>query len=341
MADWAIGIDIGGTKIAGALISSAAEMADWRVLPTPRVGGGHSVLQVVTTLAVDLLHSPSLPAGAQLRGIGVGTGGQVEFGTGRILGATQAIPQWAGVDLKGTLERATGLPTAVDNDAKVMARAELSVGAAQGADTAIFITLGTGVGGALATSGRVLHGTRGLAGHLGHIRADEGEADPPLCSCGRRGCLEAYASGPAIRAAGLRALEQMGRSTPEATVANASSVWEAHRRGEGWATEVIGRARRALAHVLAGLVYTLNPDTIVIGGGLSSWGSAWCREIEDELRALVDQAFMERLKVVPAGLGNRAGTVGAGLLAFEAVGAFRSPRNAQSHTERSVSGCGT
>lgn len=327
MSGWAIGIDIGGTKIAGAIVSPGGETRGLRVVPTPSAEGGLRVLERVITLAVELLGSEAAAAAGEMAGIGVGTGGQVEVETGRLLGATALIPQWRGLDLKGALERATGLPAVVDNDAKAMAWAELRSGAAQGARAALFLTLGTGVGGAVAAGGRVLDGARGLAGHLGHMRVQmEVEGDEPLCSCGRRGCLEAYASGSAIREAGRRALAQSGDEiAAQQAVPDASAVWEAYGRGETWAAGVMAQARRALAHVLGGLVYAFNPDRVVIGGGLAAWGTAWCQEIEAALREEVDPLFLEGLAVVPAALGSQAGTVGAAYLAFEKLGVLGNP----------------
>lgn len=321
MPSLAVGVDIGGTKIAAALVSNAGEVFDFRVVPTPSKEGGPRVLETATRLAAELVHSGHVPSGGRFLGVGVGTAGQVDPALGVVVGATDTIARWVGARVKAEFERSTGLPAYVENDAKAAARAEVHLGAARRSKTALFLTLGTGVGGALALNGRIVEGACGLAGYLGHIRAnlpDSGHV--PVCSCGRRGCLEAYVSGTAIRAAGIRALQQSDQNRDaESAVPNASAVWEAYLSGQAWAEGVIDQARRAIVSVLSGLVHAFNPDTIVIGGGLSSWGERWCGEIAEALARNVDPLFCKDLSVVPAALGSRAGMIGAALLAVDSV----------------------
>lgn len=331
VVDYAVGVDIGGTKIAGALVDSSGAVRRQTVCLTP-AGGGEQVVGAVEGLVRQLQVGLDPQVARRLLGVGVGTGGSVEAATGRIVGATRLIANWEGVELQQRLQQVLGMPVRVDNDAKAAARAELLWGAARTARAAVVLTLGTGVGGALTIDGRVLDGARGFAGHLGHIPVRPGGRQ---CSCGRRGCLEAYASGRAILLAGRKRWLQSRGSAPsqpraptedphaqtaEAALPDATAVWKAARQGAGWAASVIEEALTALSVALQGLVHAFNPDTIVIGGGLSAWGEPLREAVEEKLRRRILPAFREGLTVRLAALGPQAGVVGAAALLFQAAG---------------------
>lgn len=315
MGRCAVGLDIGGTKIAAGVVTLDGQIF-WRSRrETPVRLGAEAVAQAVCSAAEEAVRAAGA-AGLQPEAVGIATGGQVDRLQGRVVSSTRVLPGGEAIDLRTRVAEAVGLPVQIDNDAKAMARAELAWGAARGAQTAVFLTLGTGVGGALAVNGRVVDGQRGFAGHLGHIPVTSTTSDGPVCSCGNRGCLEAYASGTAIAAlarARLAAERPPTAATPE-PAPDASAVFAAAAQGAPWARWALDQALAALGAALAGLVHALNPEVIVIGGGLSSQGEPWRRSIEDAVFRRVMPAFRSGLSIRLAAMGGDAGLAGAALL---------------------------
>ncbi|MBV9851574.1 MAG: ROK family protein, partial [Armatimonadetes bacterium] len=180
-----LGIDIGGTKIAGAVVTEAGVVVRRGARPTPAREGGARVLETALGLAREL-------ATPEVAGIGVGTGGQVDSARGVIASATDLLPGWAGMPVKAAFEDALGLPTAVDNDVNALAMGEARFGAARGKSTVVFLTLGTGVGGALLLNGSLHHGAHWTGGEFGHILLTM-DANARRDAGGHVGTLEAYA----------------------------------------------------------------------------------------------------------------------------------------------------
>ncbi len=305
----AIGVDIGGTKVAAGVVTADGAVR-WVVQrPTPVQQG----VEAIGQQAAELAREASLRAaqeGYAPVGVGLAVAGQVDVRQQRIVGATRRFEGWERVPLKAIVERVTGLPATMDNDAKAAARAELRWGAARGARFAIVVTLGTGVGGALVVEGRVVDGARGLAGHIGHIPVQD---DGPTCACGRTGCVELYAAAPGIVSVAAEA------AGPAVVLHDAGDVWRAAEEGQPWAQLALGRAAESLGMALAGLVHALDPEVIVIGGGLSAWGESWRSRIERAVGARVMPAFSGRFEVRLAAYGPQAGIAGAGALVLEQV----------------------
>ncbi|GCD93122.1 ROK family protein [Embleya hyalina] len=287
-----IGVDIGGTKIAVGLVHRDGGVTDRRVRATPAAAGADRVLATVIDLVRELA-----PAAAC---VGIGAPGAVDVRTGTVRFATDLLPGWAGTPVGGTVESATGLRTLVDNDVNVLALGELRRGAAIGNDAVLYVSVGTGVGGALALGGRIVRGARGVTGELGHLSV-AGPVSARRCGCGRTGHLEAVASGPAIEAA-------YGAPGPD--------LREIARRahaGEARAGAVITGAAVALGRTLGGLVSALDPRALVLGGGVSGIGPLFTDPLADALRAEVLPP-LRTIPVLTAGLGLDAPLVGAALL---------------------------
>ncbi|MFF0523596.1 ROK family protein [Actinomadura nitritigenes] len=264
-------LDIGGTKIAAALVDRSGTVLRRGRVPTP-AGGGDAVLAA----AAELLDGLGL-AGSDVRGLGVGAPGVIDPDTGRVVSATDVLPGWAGTPVRETLTALTGLPVTVVNDVRAMAYGEARAGAGAGHHRVLHVSVGTGVGGALTTGGDLDHGAHGTAGELAHLLVPE--RGPVPCGCGRRDHLEAAASGPAIAATG-----------------------DAPRAGA-----LLGRA-------LAGLLAVLDPDAVVIGGGVAQIGAPYLDAVAAAFR---DEALppLRATPIVPARLGTDAPLVGAALLA--------------------------
>lgn len=308
MAQCAIGVDIGGTKIAAGAVSDNGAVLFAVQKPTPLAEGAEAVVRLAAETARQMA-ARAAGEGCSLVGVGLAVGGQVDVFQQRVVGATERFPGWESAPLKDTVEQAVGLPAVMDNDAKAVGRAELRWGSAKGCRHAVFITLGTGVGGAVAVDGRIVDGARGFAGHLGHIVVQPGG---PRCLCGGAGCLELFASAAGI----VRVARELAGTGVE--IHDAAEVFEAAKSGALWAEAALRQAADALGTALADLVHTLNPEAVVIGGGLSAWGEPWRRRIEQATACKVMPAFSGTFEIRLATYGPQSGVAGAGALVFDA-----------------------
>lgn len=295
-----VGVDVGGTKIAAGVVTAQGRLLDTVVRPTPAADGPAAVLDAIARAVREVL--PDEP----LVGVGVGAGGAIDRRRGVVLAANDLLPGWSGTDLAAELGHRLGATVAADNDANAFALAEQYFGAGAGCADVLYVSVGTGVGGGLVLAGRLVRGVRGTAGEIGHI-AVPGAAGR-VCNCGGRDHLEAVASGPA-----------MTRRYGERSATPVSDLREVVRRataGERWALEVLREGATALGRALGGLVNTVGPELVVLGGGVAGIGS----EYWDPLRAAFRAELLpgvSAVTVVPAVLGSRAAVVGAAALHLE------------------------
>jgi glucokinase len=315
MREIALGLDVGGTKTAAALVTPDGAVLTKEVVRTPAADGPGAVLDVIRGLASGLV-ARARNAGLLVAAVGVGTAGTVDHERGVVTSATENLPGWAGMDLAGELQAFLGLPVSVDNDVNVVALGEVSSGAIGGSEDALYVTVGTGVGGAILHAGDVYRGASGTAGEIGHLLVDaEGGR---RCSCGGRGHLEAYASGPAI-----------ARTYAEATglegPVDLREVAEKAHRGDPAALGAISTAASLLGRTLGGAVNLLDPDVLVIGGGVAEIGEPFWSSLRGALAAELLPG-PSRIQVRSAMLGADAGVVGAarlGLLEARRQGSVR------------------
>ncbi|WP_349867343.1 ROK family protein [Leifsonia sp. WHRI 6310E] len=308
---YAVGVDLGGTKTAAGLVAADGSVLLRREAPTPAAEGPEAVLATVIGLAAEVIAAaPSAHASdAPLIGVGIGAAGVVDPRTRTVLSATDTLPGWAGTRIGAEAESALGLPVAVDNDVRAHALGEARYGAGRGRSTVLLIAAGTGVGGALIVGGVPLVGASSAAGHFGHMPAVEAQGLP--CTCGRQGHVETIAAGPAIHAAYLR----RGGQEP---VADARAVFALAETGDPLALSVVEIAGRALGRAIGGLLNALDPDVVVVGGGLSQTSELWWGPLRDGVAAEAIDLVRDRA-VVPAALGTAAALAGAGALAFDAA----------------------
>lgn len=283
-----IGLDIGGTKIAGGLVTERGKLVRRGERPTDAQSGGPHVLATALELA------RTLADGEQVAALGVGTGGQVDAMRGIIAAATDLLPGWAKTNVKAALEDALGVPCFVDNDGNALAMGEARFGAARGKAAVVFLALGTGIGGALLLNGRLHHGAHWTGGEFGHLILD--------ADTGRN--LESYASGPGL----LRTYREMGG------VAQTSR--EVAQNPDELATQAVTRTGEYLGWGLVSLANALDPDLMVIGGGLAALGDAL---LAPARRILSSNALPgpAQCPVVAAALGADASIIGAASLAME------------------------
>lgn len=289
-----VGVDVGGTKIAGAVIARDSSSLASVTLPSPKAGPAllDAVAEVVRRLRAAVAD--------EVAAVGIGIPSLIDATTGRA--RMSANLDLAETDVGAELRARIGLPVAVDNDANLAALAEHRVGAGRGRGDIVLLTIGTGVGGGVIVGGKVFRGGNGTGAELGHMVV---QADGPPCqrNCPNRGCLETMASGTAIaRDAGRPAKEVVA-------LANA---------GDAEAIAVLDRVGRFLGVGLASLANIFNPDAFLIGGGVSAAGELLLAPARDEYRrrALPPNAQAD---VLTAALGPEAGAIGAGLLAWDLV----------------------
>ena len=294
-----VGVDIGGTKTAVGLVDGHRVRASASAA-TPARSGPSAVLDTVARLVSRLRTAhPDLRAVA----CGVGTAGVVDPRTGVVAAATDSIDGWAGTDVRTGLEARLGIPVTVRNDVHAHAIGESAAGAGADAATMLLVAVGTGIGGAVVVDGRLLAGASGAAGHFGHIASPVGADEP--CPCGARGHVEAVAAGPSI----LRRWD--GSRNDGATGARA--VFAAAASGDARAEAVLDEAAVALGSLLSGLVNGVDPDVVVLTGGLVDASPAWWDRIDRVARA----GCLPSLRAVPfrrAALGPMSAVVGAAIL---------------------------
>jgi glucokinase len=309
----AVGIDIGGTKIAALRISAAGEIRSRCVIPTPATDPS-AAMPAIEAAAAAVFEDG-------VAAIGVGMAGLIDVRSGVLLSAPNLA--WRALSVSEGLGARFGLPVTVDNDATAAAWGESRLGASRGSDDSLFVGVGTGIGGGIVAGGRLLRGSHGLAGEIGHIIVEPGG---PQCGCGNRGCWEQVASGVAIARAGGRAVSDEPGS-PIARLAGGDPrratgelVTEAARDGDAAAVEILTTVGRRLGEGIAGLVNVLDPEVVVLGGGVGEAGDLLLGPLREAYLAAVEGADVRpEVPIVPARLGNDAGAIGAALLALEAV----------------------
>ena len=297
--DAALAIDIGGTKLAAAVVSAAGEVYAEQRAPTVANGDGERLFADLERIARAALDGS--PSDVTVGGIGAGCGGPMEWPDGVV--SPLYIPAWRGFPLRARLERAFGMRAVVDNDAKAMAFGEWWLGAGRASRNMIGIVVSTGLGGGLVVDGRLLDGGHGHAGHIGHVNVDP---DGPVCRCGAQGCAGAIAAGTSIA---LRFRERTGRDASAAEIASMA------RSGDAVARAVFADAGRAVGRAIASVTAVCDLELAVLGGSIAL--NAWdliADELERELRARARLPFERALRVTQATLGQRAGLVGAGAL---------------------------
>src|SRR5215216_3581019 len=310
----AIGIDLGGTNLKLALIDGENRIAARLTVPTGGAEGHDAVIERMID-GVKSLRAEN--AAIDVAGIGVGVPGEVDMGAG-ITGDLPNLPgRWRNVPVGPAIAEAIGLPVGMINDAKAFALAEYRLGAAAGADTALCVTVGTGIGGAVIAHGQILYGLGALAGEIGHLVL---QPEGPRCTCGNLGCAETLANGPAIVGEAVRRVVQgfttaLGRmSGGDLDAITPELVARAADEGDPVAIDVIDRAGGWLGITLASAIALLAPEVVVIGGGVAPAGGRYFRAAEEVARAHTGVIDVARITFRPASLGYEAGVIGAALL---------------------------
>lgn len=294
-----LGIDIGGTSVAAGVVAADGTISHIHTAPTPRTNPGE-LLDAVTGVALQ-----SLAAGPPVVAVGVGTAGVVDVGRGVILSATETLPGWAGTEVGvGIMQRLQThtqvcYPIHVVNDVDAHAAGEAYCGGARDAASALVVAVGTGVGAGVVLAGRVWHGAHHVAGEIAHVPVPG--AEELWCPCGRFGHLEAIASG-----VGMGKLYRLrGGDSDDARVVVARA-----QGGELLARSCVAEAATALGKAIAGVVTVLDPQVVVVGGGVVAAGDQWWQAVQGAFRAEVIKPLAQ-VPLVKSALGAGAPIVGA------------------------------
>ena len=309
-----IGIDVGGTNVKIALVDDSGKIIYSNSVPTRAEMGYEYTVNNIKQAIYDLMKETKLTA-KDIEGTGFGFPGQVDYKSG-IVRLAPNIPGWVEVPIAKMIEDEFHIPTRVDNDVRCAALGELKYGAGKGCENLICITVGTGIGSGLIVNGKLVRGASNAAGEIGHIKLQI--HDGPICGCGDTGCMEAFASGPAIVAMAEEYILG-GKSTKYREMANGGDITpfivaEAAKAGDPVAKRIFARIGEYIGIGMASVVNLLNPEKIIIGGGVADAGDILLEPLKETLKKRAMKIAGETVEVVPAQLGNTAGVIGASLL---------------------------
>jgi glucokinase len=305
-----VGIDIGGTNVvAGTVAEDGSEMLGLVSEPTISEQGADAVLGRIVKLARA---SIAAARGKEIAGVGIGSPGPLNTTTGVVL-LTPNLG-WTNFPLRDRLAQALGLPATLDNDANCAIFGEWWRGAARGAKHVVGLTIGTGIGGGIVLDGEIYRGASDIAGEIGHMTID---LNGRRCKCGNYGCLEAYASGPAIAARAVEGIEA-GTDTSLPKYVNgdlrkitAQLVYEAAHDGDDYAYEVVKDTARFLGVGVANVINIFNPEVVVICGGVTLAGERLFGPLRSEAKRRAFKPAVDVCRIVPGELTGTAGVYGA------------------------------
>ncbi len=318
-----VGCDLGGTNLRAALVDvERGEVLQQKGTATLARQGPEAVMGRMANLITEVIREAGTSPN-EVQGIGIGAPGLLDMEKGETLFLTNFAGNWPHVPLRATIQNLTSLRTVLINDVRAITFGEWRFGAGQGVQTMVVLALGTGVGGGLVINGQLHLGLSGSAGELGHIVLD---VNGPRCGCGNRGCLEVYASGPAIAAMGIKMVAQ-GLATRIADLCGgdynritAALIAQAAQEGDPIAQEIYERAGEALGRAAATLCVAVSPQRIVLTGGVARAGALLLEPLQRTMRQNVRVMPVEQVEVVFGRLGDQAGVIGAACFAAQELG---------------------
>ena len=309
---------MGNTRLSTALVDADGHILQlWREA-TPAQQGAEATIPLLERMVAEGQEHIRRECNQTPVAIGIGFGGPVDHSTG-VIRRSHHTQGWEGVALGKELHEATGLPAFLENDANAGGLGEALFGAGQGADSLLYVNIGTGIGGAVIIGGRIHRGAHSNAGEIGHVVIDPWRG--PVCTCGKRGCLEALASGSALGKAARRRLQEESSldsslATLPANEVTGTKVGEAAQEGDSLALEIIGQAAEYLGLALAGATNVLDPEMIVIGGGVSELGDLLLAPTRQAFQRYATPPVAANTAIVIAQLGYDAGVIGAAAVAL-------------------------
>ncbi len=311
-----IGIDVGGTNVKIALVDDNGKIIYSNSVPTYAKMGYEYTVNNIKQAIRDLMKETNTTT-SDIEGIGFDFPGQVDCKTG-VVKLAPNIPGWVNVPIAQMIEDEFHIPTRIDNDVRCAALGELKFGAGKGCENFICITVGTGIGSGIVINGKVVRGATNAAGELGHIKLQMNGG--PICGCGDTGCLEAFASGPAIVAMAQEYIKG-GKSTKFREMAAAEGgeitpymVAKAAEEGDPVAKRIFEIVGEYIGIGLTSVINLLNPEKVIIGGGVAESGELLLAPIRKTIKERAMLVAGNAVEIVPAQLGNSAGVIGASML---------------------------
>ena len=317
--DYVVGVDMGGTKILAAVINAKGEIVQQAKRATKPKKGPEEVIERITRCIREAIDGAELKP-SQIRAIGIGSPGPLDPETGVIIFAPNL--GWSNVPLKAKLEANLSIPTFVDNDVNVGTLGEYAFGAGRGVKNLVGIFVGTGIGGGIILDGKLFHGVNKTAGEVGHMIV---EVKGPRCGCGNFGCLEAVASRTAITRDLQKAILKKGKKSKltelnggNLDLIRSKAIARAVKQGDKPTIKVVQRAAKYLGISVASIVHFLNPEMVVLGGGVvEAMGDSLLDPIRHAAAEYALPTTMDGVQIVAATLGDNAGVIGASVLARE------------------------
>lgn len=308
-----IGCDLGGTNLRAAIVDvENGAVLHLASIPTLAREMHETVMHRMADLILQVIQAAGMNK-KDIGGIGIGVPGVLDLEKGETLFLPNLPGTWPHIPLRDTIKGLTGLPTALLNDVRSITNGEWRYGAGRGVDTIAVFAIGTGIGGGLVINGRLHLGLGGTGGELGHTMID---FNGPTCGCGNNGCLETYASGPAIAALGMKAVSQ-GRTTKISELCNydlnritPKLIADAAQAGDEIAKDIYEKAGFYIGIAAANVCAAIGPQRIIIGGGVAKAGELLLDPIRRTVRERVHVMPVDRVEIIPSQLGDNAGIIG-------------------------------
>ena len=309
-----LALDIGGTSVKMGLADEQGVLHERAEADVSFDGYQTPVIDTVVQSAVEFLARHN----ASVCGAGISATGQIDGRSGVVIGTNGKIPHYEGTPIKEKLERALGVPVWALNDANAAALGEVVAGCAQNVDSAVILTLGTGVGSGVVLNGKILTGCTGGAAELGHMVVEDGGAP---CACGRKGCFEAYASATGLIRMAKEAMAQHPESLLHATAAevgevNGRTIFQAKEQGDPTAAAVVDRYIHYLSVGIANIINCFYPEVVALSGGIANQGEALLAPLREAVAPQVygNQYLQTHTRILGCTLGYHAGIIGAAML---------------------------
>lgn len=309
--DYYVGIDLGGTNTKIGLLNIEGDILKSSIIKTLSSEGVDKTMERIWGVIQELAKEANINI-KNVKGIGMGIPGPVEDQS--IVAFFANFPWGTNVNVKEKLEKITGIETKLDNDANIIALGEAKYGAAKGSKSSVTVALGTGIGGGIYVNGMLVSGFKGAGGEIGHMKIVK---DGRVCGCGQKGCFEAYASATGLIREAVSRLtvnkQNLLYTMIEGNVAGleAKDIFDAAKEGDAFSLDLVDYEAEYLAMGIANILNIINPETIVLGGGVALAGDILLDPLRKKLEKYALPVTLENLKIVQGILGNEAGIKGA------------------------------
>jgi glucokinase len=316
----AIGVDLGGSKIGIALVKNNGEIEKYIKIPTFAEQGKELTISRIKQGIYQVIEEKDLQIN-NIAGIGIGAPGPVDYKEG-VVHCAPNLPGWKEVPLANIIKDEFQIPVILENDANVAAWGEKKLGVARGIDDMVCLALGTGIGAGLILGGKIYHGKNNLAGEIGHIIVNK---EGPRCNCGNYGCLEAYSSAAGIKNRiynkinSLKTEKQAFSFAPDLDEISLVQIFKLARRGNEVVKDIVEEAIEYLGIGIATVINILNPEMVVLVGGLANEGEKLLTPLKEIIYKRAMSSHLPDLKIVFGKLGDYAGVIGAAALFWNGI----------------------